>query len=197
MFNKTGQRGAIFGIDARIAIAIFAMLSMTAGYIALGKLEQVRIANTIKEIQAVDQALKQAQTDMGVFYPQALVESNGYDEFKALWDKNFVQLKFQKLWNGPYFSKTNNDHPIYGSYSLIYKTDSLGTCERNTDCYVYIALSEVPLEDWVKINTIIDEANGSVVESKDEEHLKGRIRTLVKEETVTLLYQSVNKKWKM
>lgn len=191
----TSQKGAIFGVDARIAIAIFALLSVTAGYFALGKLEKVRNAAVLKELQSLSFAMKQFQTDMGVFYGQTLSDSNGIDDFKSLYTPNYLQTKFQRLWNGPYITEETTQHSILGSYYISYYRDDMSPCELKGECLSFITLTEVPLETWEFINSYEDESLGEYVEKESTKHLTGKVRSLnLESEKVTLLYKSTERR---
>lgn len=189
------QQGAIFGVDARIAIAIFALLSVTAGYFALGKLEQVRNGAILKELQNIDFAMQQFQTDMGIFYGHTISESNGVDDFKALYDDRLLKRNFIKLWNGPYLNEETNIHSMLGHYYISYYRDDMSPCEAKGECYAFIAITETPLEVWEYLNMYKDESLGTEVERETTKHLTGKVRSLnLSEEKVTLLYKSVSRK---
>lgn len=188
------QKGAIFGIDARIAIAIFALLSVTAGYFALGRLEQVRSGAVLSELKNIDFALQQFQTDMGVFYGQTISESDGIGDYKALFDKEHLNTNFQRLWNGPYIDEETHIHSILGHYYIAYYRDDMSPCEARGECFAFIAVTETPLETWEYINTYSDESLGSEPEKESTKHLTGKVRSLnISGDKVTLLYKSVAK----
>jgi hypothetical protein len=197
MYKKIikNQQGAIFGVDARIAIAIFALLSVTAGNFALGKLEKVRNGAILKELQNIDFAMQQFQTDMGVFYGHAIGENNGLDDFKALYQQDVLKRNFKKLWNGPYIDEETNIHSILGRYYIAYYKDDMSPCETKGECFTFIAVTETPLEAWTFINTYKDESLGTEVEKETTKHLTGKVRSLnLNSEKVTLLYKSVSRK---
>lgn len=188
------EKGAIFGIDARVSIAIFTTLSVTAGYFALGKIEKIRNASIMKEAAAIENAIKQMQTDMGVFYPQSIAENNGTDDFKALWDISYVNSRFQRLWNGPYLTEENTNHSILGTYSIAYYRDDMSTCETKGDCHAFIAITETPEKAWNYINDYVDGALGEEPENPATKHLQGKIRAIALTEPRTLLYKTTSRK---
>lgn len=188
------QQGAIFGIDARIAIAIFALLSVTAGYFALGRLEQARNGAVLKELQSLDFAIQQLQVDMGVFYGQAIANSNGKDDFKALYDSDVLARNFKNLWNGPYIDEETHYHSILGHYYIAYYRDDMSPCEARGECFAFLALTEMPIETWEFINAYKDESLGAESEHESMKHLTGKVRSLnINDEKITLLYKSVGR----
>jgi type II secretory pathway pseudopilin PulG len=190
----SNARGAIFGIDARIAIAIFAALSVTAGYYALGGIEQIRNASIMKELAAVENAMIQMQTDMGIFYQQSIAESNGRDDFQALWNSNYINSRFQRLWNGPYINEETTNHSILGTYYITYYRNDMSPCENKGDCHAFIAISETPTKIWNYINDYVDGNVGESPESIKTAHLSGKIRAISLIEPRTLLYKAVSRK---
>lgn len=165
MFFK--QRGAMFGLDARISLAILSGLSVVGGYTLTQKIGPARYAALTKDIRNVDSALKQMQTDMQVFYFDS-VETN--KEFVALLDikdgtADAVKAAFQPRWQGPYLNMDGVAHPDFGDFSLLNKKDDHTTdCVYNEDCYVWIALDGVDDEYLTNVNSIIDEKNGEINE---------------------------------
>lgn len=139
--------------------------------------------------------MKQFQTDIGVFYSNALSDSNGLDDFKSLYTPNYLRTNFQKLWNGPYITEETNIHSILGSYYIAYYRDDMSPCEIKGECIAFLALTEMPLETWEFINSYEDESLGEFVEKESTKHLTGKVRSLnLKSEKVTLLYKAVEKR---
>tara|TARA_R110000868_G_scaffold190862_2_gene434967 strand:+ start:31703 stop:32257 length:555 start_codon:yes stop_codon:yes gene_type:complete len=181
-------------MDARISIAIFAALSVTAGYYALGKIEDIRNSSIIQELQSIDTALKEFQTDMGVFYKQAIANVDSLDDFKALYNADYVNLDYKRLWNGPYINEETTNHNLLGSYYLAYYRDDMSPCQSKGDCHVFIAITETPDEVWHYINDYIDGAGGSHLENEEKAYITGKVRATTPKGTRTLLYKSVSKK---
>ncbi len=139
--------------------------------------------------------MKQFQTDMGVFYGNALSDSNGIDDFKSLYTSKYLQTKFQKLWNGPYITEETNIHSILGSYYISYYRDDMSPCEAKGECIAFIALTEMPLETREFINSYEDESLGTSVERETTKNLTGKVRSLnLKSDKVTMLYKAVEKR---
>ncbi len=188
MFFK--QRGAMFGLDARISLAILSGLSVVGGYSLTQKIGPARYVALAKDIRNVDAAVRQMQTDMRVFYFDA-VETN--KEFLALLDvedgtDDAVKAAYHPRWKGPYLNMDSASHPSFGDFSLIRKKgDHTTDCVYNDDCYVWLVLDNVPDNFLTKVNDIIDEKNGEAPEASPSDSGLLHYNTT----TDTLYYRSV------
>ena len=54
----TSQRGAMFGLDARMAMLIFGLLSIIAGYYGYSRIATAKYAALIKELEDLDLAMQ-------------------------------------------------------------------------------------------------------------------------------------------
>ena len=193
----SNQRGAMFGLDARLALMIFTVLTGVLGYFAYGKLKLVRESALIKELTAVDFALRSYQTDMGTFIPFTVDATTEKDEVRndisILWSQKKVLPKFESLWNGPYVDFSIAKHPLYGIYSLTYLSDNMTPCTNYTNCYVFISISDVPENVWESVNAHFDEARGSHPEGATDAHLLGKVRAEKISDPRTLYFKSVSR----
>ncbi|MBI1362801.1 MAG: hypothetical protein GC134_02360 [Proteobacteria bacterium] len=174
LWSVNKQRGALFGIDARISMAIFGALSIVLGYTAFGKITSSREAALYKELQEIDYAIRQYQSDMGTF-PMFTINGatfspgvvvNATRSYNALWSTtNNVAAAFIPKWNGPYLNTDTDNHPIYGTYSVIYATGTRGICTSTNTCYAWVSLTNVPAEVWSAVNRYVDEDNGASPEA--------------------------------
>lgn len=162
------QRGALFGLDARITLAILSGLSVVGGYSLVQKIGPAKYAALAKDLQNIDAAVRQMQADMRVFYFDA-VESG--QEFNALLDiKNGTDSTllsaFSSRWQGPYLNLDSNNHSSYGTIRLIQaQADHTTACTYTADCYLWISIDSVEDKFLTNVNKIIDEKNGSASES--------------------------------
>lgn len=191
------QSGALFGLDARIALGIFALLALVAGYTAYGRISLAKTTALVSEIQAIDQALASYQTDMGTFFLFTLNKDEadtGAADLEALWDKSKVLPGFQHLWNGPYLHRTSRKHRDYGMFSVFYgQSDRQNTCTLDSDCYVWLALTKVPANTWAEINRALDEANGKAPEAAGDAIRSGRVQADGSADPRTLIYRSISR----
>ncbi len=174
--KKQNQRGAMFGVDARIAIATFSTIAIITGYMGISKIDSAGKAALVKEILAYEDAIEQIQTDVGVFYQFAIDTSDGIKDFNAIeiGDGN-VLAQYLNKWNGPYIEGIRQSHPIYGDFTLTYAQDDFVTaCNINNDCFVWIVLTNIPSDRWDFFNAYIDEDGGTTPEADPTN--EGRVR---------------------
>ena len=188
--QKSSQSGALFGMDARMALMIFTVLSGIIGYFAYGRVSDVRSTTLIHELDAYSKALQEYQTDMGMFIPYTLEKEASNKGFKVLWDVDTVKQAMRHLWHGPYVTIDEDIHPFYGRIFLNYATDSLKPCTILETCFVYILVEDVPLDVWTRINHSIDESLAIYKEPMSETHKQGRVRANELRDPLTLIYQA-------
>jgi hypothetical protein len=99
------QRGAMFGLDARIALAIFGILSIVAGVTAINVLGQAGVTAMITELQNVKKAYQEFH----------LATGDNTTRFLDLVDNQSDILG----WNGPYIDLLSDKSRQYGTYSLV------------------------------------------------------------------------------
>lgn len=188
------NRGALFGIDARLALVIFAALSTGIGYYSMGKINQARTAAFIKELQHAATAVEQMQTDLGTFLPYTLEGgSNGTRDFEVLYNRNHLKPGYRRYWNGPYFMPQNGrQHPRFGQFSISYGTAERNPCtDRKTQCYVWLTLTDVPAAVWDDVNSYIDENGGTLAEPNPQR--QGKIMGDSLTDTRTLFYRAAKR----
>ena len=161
------QRGAMFGLDARIAMAIFGSITLVAGYVGFSKISTARDAAFLKELRAYEDALMQIQTDVGVFYKFAIDNSDGIKDFDAIETASGNILpRYEPRWNGPYIDGIRRDHPNYGEFQIEYHQDDFSmACDINNDCYVWLVIGEIPADLFRFLNKNIDEDSGLATET--------------------------------
>lgn len=189
------QRGALFGMDARLALMIFTVLTGTLGYYSYGKLKTVRQAALIKELEDIDIALRSYQADMGTFVPFTIEPPTDKQErrqdISVLWSLDHVKSNYAPLWNGPYVDFSKDDHQLYGTYGLTYMTDAQTPCRSNANCFAFIEISNVPEEVWQRVNAYFDESQGHQPEDISEAHILGKLRADKIDDPRTLWFRSV------
>lgn len=147
------QRGALFGLDARITLAIFSGLSIVAGAAGYSYMSKTQITAVSTELDNISKAYTNFQLDTQV----------NTKVFTDLVNNDGGQLG----WNGPYITMISDNHLAYGKYSLSYGIDmsrvkgtSPRPCLNPRDiCFVWASLSEVPLALATKVDEHIDGAN--------------------------------------
>ena len=155
------QKGAMIGLDARMAMVVFAALSVVVGFLGYGRISTAKDARLISELQAMDEAIRNYQTDMGTFFLFPLRTSDGIDDLEALWNKKRVRRGFQKHWNGPYIHEHTLNHKHFGRWAVYYsQANREDLCTSRTECFLWIRLTDVPTDKWEAVNQVVDEAYG-------------------------------------
>lgn len=146
-YLSTSRSGAMFGLDARLALAIFGILSVVVGG---GSVAYFAQANT------------SAMTmEMGN-YKKAYIEfvlSTGVDTTR------FTDLlkndQDHAGWQGPYLDIASDKHNRYGTLSLMEGRDDMAAappseCVEDGTCAIFIKLTEVPQALAKKVDAAFD-----------------------------------------
>ncbi len=195
VFPKSAK-GAMFGMDARVALAIMGSLAALVGFYAFNRFKAAESVAVWKELRVIDESLQGYQSDMATFIPFTISGgSDGTKDFNALIDVSNVSTGFQKYWNGPYIDVESNDHTTYGAFTIGYgQLDRTTACTTTSPCYAWITLSNVPAVVWEKLNTNIDENGGDDPETSGSEHTSGRLHgSSGSADPRTLYYRSVKR----
>lgn len=176
------QRGAMFGLDARLAMMIFAIMATVAGFVAFGRINMARTAALAGEIEAITEAMKAYQTDMGTFYlftlDKPVDDDSSLEDITALWNPAMVKEGFKNRWHGPYVTFESRKHRNYGNWSIFYaQGDRKNYCTTDSDCFIWLSLSNVPTKIWNEVNAYFDEAGGTSKEGKGEDITTGRVQS--------------------
>lgn len=190
MFGKLSQlnhsyfvcakKAAMFGLDARIALAIFGALSVITGAALFSAIGNAKATALLTEMQEVGKAFEQYYLDTGLYLPPfstVTTENNYY----ALQTRELVEnTKNYKNWNGPYLSyaaqTTGNTYvlkyPTHGTIMAIKTGDyadwgdnagwSAAKCTSGKKCYLWVTFTSVPNDSMAKIiDKAIDKGDGS------------------------------------
>jgi type II secretory pathway pseudopilin PulG len=165
---NTHKKGAMFGLDARIALAIFGALSVISG---AALYSAIQLANTTQKISAM--------TEAGKAYESYILHTGTEPDksigvFKGmLHADSLVQNPTVAGWNGPYINyirestqwlgipglggislalRIGNDNP-WGGEGLSYDDTD---CSLGTTCFVWILLSKLTYPEAQSIDKKID-----------------------------------------
>lgn len=183
MFLKT-MRGALFGMDARIALLIFAVLSTVSGFVLYQRAEEAQDIKLYAGIQEIEKGLLLMQRDLGVLPHFAVYDGDtSWDwQFYMLCDRNAIADGFKNRWKGPYINKSVcNNVGVYKTDSTEYflgwgratgvdssnpPQNGANSCTATSDCYAWIgigiATAELAAGAFSYINRIVDEPEGSI-----------------------------------
>jgi type II secretory pathway pseudopilin PulG len=175
------KKGAMFGLDARIALAIFGALSVISGAALYSAIQESKLTALITELQEVGKAYDAYYLDTG-------------EELAVISD--YVYLDIKKLindttsgWQGPYVSYDDNSGEafslVHTSYEKVRIAEMLNgawtgnggsttwktttRCDTGTvggSCDIWIMFRDIPLDLYnaldEKIDGSVDAQNGNV-----------------------------------
>jgi type II secretory pathway pseudopilin PulG len=170
------QKAAMFGLDARIALAIFGALSVISGAALYSAIKQAKVTATIVDMNELAKSYEQYILDTG----QDLA-INSQDIYIDMYD--LVEDNSVAGWNGPYTSHPKGVLPHvlkYKDYPDIFIIHGLdetwpawsGTpgdvkCVTGKKCMVYVGIDGAPVD---LVNAIDEQIDGSV------DYLNGNVR---------------------
>ena len=157
------KKGAMFGLDARIALAIFGALSVISGAALYSAIKDAKITAMLTEVEEIEKALTAYILDVGSFPPHATTNP-GRDL-----NTSFIKMKKTGIdnWKGPYFTDEDETSKFIVTSTIEnstltyrnadtwtdYNTDS--NCTKSGDkCAVYV---------WVSIS---DDATKKEIEKR-------------------------------
>jgi len=160
---KQCKTAAMFGLDARIALAIFGALSVITGAALYSAIQNAKVVSVITELEEIGKSYYSYYLDTG--YELPLIDAGNK------WDVNGAKLvsSAESNWKGPYVSYKLNgagvafEHSKYGIGFLLRATrddwnDGLTLPNRTCDlvanagktCYVWVAFSDIGSADVAK-----------------------------------------------
>lgn len=155
----TEQCGALFGLDARIALAIFGILSVVAGASIVTSVNGTRGQVLADELAQTSQALESYHHDLKTDIFLTLMIPTEKAAFQALYDNSVIMESdnLKARWNGPYVKSSSNIHPRYGAITLT-KAGPVHTspCLPQDICYLYLVYSNVKPDIMRKANEVLD-----------------------------------------
>jgi len=160
------KNGAMFGLDARIALAIFGALSVISGAALYSAIQQSKVIALVTEISELEKALDAYYLDTGEEIPP-LDTTNVY--YVTV---NELVSSTRNGWKGPYFSlpierdDLGFDHPQYDYMGVrIMKSDnglvSEGCLDNLQPCKIVIVVSGVDLSLAKAVDKYIDETESA------------------------------------
>ena len=192
------KKGAMFGLDARIALAIFGALSVISGAALYSAIQESKITLLVTDINEIAKAYEQYYLDTGV-HIRTNVSSNN-NEIRTVTEE--ILTSNLQGWKGPYFnyideSVNETGYLTYGKLGVrsmhyfIMKEGVWGgstspgptyKCNSGDLCQVWVVLHELEpyLVDGVEIffDGVIDYNSGKVrVVTKDDD-ANGKYATL-------------------
>ena len=140
------QKGAIFGLDARIALAIFSGLTIIAGVTLSSKIGDITGSALVDETRKIGLAIEGMQVDLKQDIFKVLDDPSETNAFESLYNPELLNPgKARARWLGPYVDFRENQHPSYGTLS-IYKRGEIYSevCRAGQICYLWLVMNKVP-----------------------------------------------------
>lgn len=162
------QRGAMFGLDARIALSIFAGLSVVTGVSMIQVLKDNRTDKILFLHQKVSDALDVMQEDLEA-NPADVLANTGTkfkDTFLALYDESMIAASHRSKWLGPYLREDRNRR-TEDMYQLRIRpmpmtetgiNNCTATHEMNGECYFFLFIGDTTVPVPQKIKDDVNEA---------------------------------------
>jgi type II secretory pathway pseudopilin PulG len=164
IFNINNKKGAMFGLDARIALAIFGSLSVISGAALYSAIQTSQVTQIISQLKEIEKAVQQRYLDTGRHMRLA-----GPHKFEI--EDLFVGDR-TKGWEGPYL-------PLeYEVPSKVFFLDSYGTvslwsnddwgldsvvapgediyCDAGEDCSIWISIYTLKKDLAEEIDIYVD-----------------------------------------
>tara|TARA_Y100001960_G_C14493601_1_gene737994 strand:+ start:203 stop:790 length:588 start_codon:yes stop_codon:yes gene_type:complete len=147
------KRGAMFGLDARIALAIFGALSVISGAALYSAIQSAKVTALTADIAEQQKALEAFYLDTGTT-PQII--SGGYMDLTQMINND----DSIHGWKGPYlsFPKVSGmdralNHSVYGELFYIRAEDidwgagnnwTMNTCSfKEANCYIWTLITDI------------------------------------------------------
>ena len=167
------KKGAMFGLDARIALAIFGALSVISGAALYSAIQESKVTALVTELTEISKAYEQYYIDTGG-HMQTSVHGSCCLEIYELTESS------KHGWKGPYFtfSKSNGDGKYFAQHKNPYQNYTTVTYQKRdkdftactaTDCYVWYELYGFLPEDAAK-------AAKMHFDGTDDENHVGRVK---------------------
>ena len=184
---KLNNRGAIFGLDARVALVIFALLSTIAGFAMYQRAEEVQDIKLYANIKQIELGLKMLKRDLGMLPGDAMVDGlndMGEGHFSLLCYTDFLTPGLMKKWKGPYITMRTESYcqnDTYRTSDITYRVayansnvgvcaigDVCSRCAVGDACFAWIGIQGVPDVFFDYLNPIVDDCGPSCTETNPE-----------------------------
>ena len=167
---KIIKHGAMFGLDARIALAIFGALSVISGAALYSAIQDAKVTAAVAELEEISKALIQFNLDTGQdlpYYNAAGVQQADQLIDSSITGANTPYLPYEETGNGFTFilnllGKDYNAH-IYtcaGAFGNEASNVACDTCSGGNACSPWLKLSEAPESYLTALDAKIDGADG-------------------------------------
>jgi hypothetical protein len=175
--NLLNKKAAMFGLDARIALAIFGALSVISGAALFSAIQDSKATAILNEMQEVGKAWEQLYLDTGKSLDRRSADTAIHDHY-VLKTMDFIEDPGTAGWKGPYMQLKDVGHEntaafnddtytALGFFNDVIGTDTWGTnttwCNDASDkCFLWSFRWFMPDDDMaIAIDKKIDKGDGS------------------------------------
>jgi type II secretory pathway pseudopilin PulG len=172
------KKGAMFGLDARIALAIFGALSVISGAALYSAIQEARVISFVTSLKEVEKSIEQYYLDNAVM--PSIDSANALDINELISNSEGLST-----WKGPYLpaEQSSRSYCIDNSYGPegILMT-CLYMCEygTGTSCTQCTDLSQnncrVFIESYTLNRELLDRVDEKIDGSKDDANGQARVR---------------------
>lgn len=155
------QRGAMFGLDARLSLLIFTVLTLVSGYTGLKAYSQIKAQSLVSELKNFSVATSRMERDLKRRIELSLVGCMSLNctyilSFSALSTPTPISSTYLSRWHGPYITHSDSLVSRFG-IGRIYAYDiNYGACTAGSPCYSWVYLPAVKAS-----NTVIELVNNA------------------------------------
>ena len=127
------KKGAMFGLDARIALAIFGALSVISGAALYSAIQQAKITKISVEMRELEKAFEAVYLDLG-YLPNADSTGTAPSIKSNILNKN---VESSSYWNGPYYASSyagndNSNMVVASNFTAIVSAKLFTGCNSST-----------------------------------------------------------------
>lgn len=160
------QKGAMFGLDSRIALAIFGVISVLAGAIAAVNTNTITAQGFSKELKGMRTAIEGIHRDLQRGIHGALITDTSANAYTALYDSSVISSTYRSKWLGPYVDRSTSLHPKFGAMTIErYRDDHTTACSPDNPCYLWLTYDSVREKIVTELNKIVDGKNEALPSS--------------------------------
>ena len=168
------QKGAMFGLDARIAMAIMAALSVIAGVALISAVKDFKKDALHSTVTRIAAAVDDLQADLHSYPEAALTSDTPANAYTALYDSSVLTATYAPRWNGPYIRESISANREYGAMKLYlladndYSNDDCSTITKLRACSLWLFFEKVPLHTIEQYNKDVDGTGETNPESEGQ-----------------------------
>ncbi|MFZ2620880.1 MAG: hypothetical protein WAX89_08425 [Alphaproteobacteria bacterium] len=163
----------MFGLDARISLAIFGVLAVVAGAYSVLTLSSTYAGSFSQELEETGKAIEAIHNDLETDVHSVLINSSDKNAFVALYDSEVIATgtRARTRWLGPYIKATSPVHPRFGETRITKMGKTIKTdCYSNDGCYLWLVYDNVAKDVAKEVNYTFDGGSEGLPE------LEGRLQ---------------------